>query len=181
MVEIKILGMKELDDMLKKLPEDFQIKAGWKSVIEAAKIVRDKAAATVPVAAEPHYQYRYRRTGRAGRMKTRGMISSDPVVKVLVQPGTVRRAIQARRMKQTNRAIMQYMVGPFKSRSLPGAMNDPFYWKWLEYGKKGYAPKRFLRNAFDSSTLQCIETMRAALATYIDRANKRLTKYRLPT
>lgn len=181
MIEIKIHGMKELDDMLRKLPEDFQIKAGWKSVIEAAKIVRDKAKATVPVAAEPHYQYTYRRTGRAGRRKTRHLKRFDPLVKVLVQPGNIRRAIQVRRMRQTNRAIMQYMIGPFKSRSLPGMMNDPFYWKWLEYGKKGYLPKRFLRNAFDSSTAQCIETMREALAKYIANANKRLTKYRLPT
>ena len=187
MIEFKIIGMKELDDLLKKLPEDFQIKAGWKSVIEGAKIVREKAIALVPVASKPHYFYPSRHyykmvRGRLRRRKLHerrasGTGTSD---RIEITPGLVRRSIQVRRMRQHNRGIMQYMVGPMRRGFMGGYANDPYYWKWLEYGKRGYPAQRFLRNAFDSSTKQSIETMRWGLAKYIDSANKKVAKIRMP-
>lgn len=182
MIEFKIQGMKELDDMLRDLPEDFQVKAGWKATIEGAKIIRDKAKASVPVAAKPHYWYPYRGTRRNGvKRKNRKRAAAGTAHRIEITPGLVRRMIVARRMRQYNRATMQYVIGPMKTRFSKGYANDPFYWKWLEYGKQGYPAQRFLRNAFDSSTTQVIEIMRAALERYIGNANKRVTKYRLPT
>ena len=180
MIEFKITGMKELDDMLMKLPGDFQVKVGWKSVLEAAKIVRDRARASVPVSAKPHYFYPSRHVLKMvrGRMRlrklherrARGTGTSE---RVEITPGNIKRNIVARRMKQRDRATMQYMVGPMKSGFFERYASDPFYWKWIEYGKRGYAPQRFLRNAFDSSTKLVIATMKAALWTYIDNVNKK--------
>ena len=183
MIEFSVKGLKELDDMLKKLPEDFQIKAGWKSTIEGAKIVRDAAKVAVPVAVKPHYWYPYRGTRRGGvKRKGRERAAAGTAYRVLITPGLIQRSIKAIRKKQTNRAIMQYLVGPVKPFGKgKGMAEDPFYWKWIEYGKTGYSPKRFLRNAFDTNTGRVIETMRAALAKYIGNANKRVAKYRLPT
>jgi HK97 gp10 family phage protein len=188
MVEIKILGLKELDDMLKKLPEDFQIKAGWKSVLESAKVVRDKAIATVPVAAKPHYFYPSRHylkwvKGRWRRRKLheRRASGTGKEVRIEITPGLIKRSIKCIRMKQDKgRGTMQYMIGPVGARNKNMAV-DPFYWKFIEYGKRGYPPQRFLRNAFDSSTDRVIAMMKAALWTYIDNSNKKLPKYRLPT
>ena len=189
MIEIKILGLKELDDMLKKLPEDFQIKAGWKSVLESAKIVRDKAIANVPVAAKPHYFYPSRHylkwvrgRWRSRKLHERRASGTGLEVREAITPGLIKRSIKCVRMRQTSgRGTMQYMIGPMSPRFAKDMSTDPFYWKWIEYGKRGYPPQRFLRNAFDSSTNLVIATMKAALWTYIDNSNKKLTKYRLPT
>lgn len=186
MIEIKILGLKELDDMLKKLPEDFQIKAGWKSVLEAAKIVRDRAIAAVPVSAKPHYFYPSRHylkwTGgrwRSRKLHERRASGTGKEVRVEITPGNIKRNIVVRRMRQRDRGTMQYMIGPMKSGFFGGYGSDPFYWKWIEYGKRGYKAQRFLRNAFDSSTNMVIATMKAALWTYIDNTNKKLKSYRM--
>lgn len=193
MIEIKILGLKELDEMLKKLPEDFQIKAGWKSVLESAKIVRDKAKASVPVAAKPHYFYPSRHVlkwikgrWRSRKLHERRESGTGKDVRIEITPGLIKRSIKCIRMRQANgRGIMQYAIGPVKGRTRSifstNIATDPFYWKFIEYGKRGYPPQRFLRNAFDSSTDQVIAMMKSALWTYIDNSNKRLTKYRLPT
>lgn len=182
MIEFSIKGLKELDDMLKKLPEDFQLKAGWKATIEGAKIVRDAAKAAVPVAVKPHYWYPYRGTRRRGvKRKNRERAARGTAHRILITPGLVQRSIRAIRKKQTNRGIMYYMVGPIKPFGRgKGMAEDPYYWTWLEYGKTGYSPKRFLRNAFDNNTGRVIETMSAALGKYIANANKRVSKYRLP-
>ena len=188
MVEIKILGLKELDDMLKKLPEDFQRKDGWKATIEGAKIVRDKAIAAVPVTAKPHYFYPSRHylkwvKGRWRRRKLheRRASGTGTEVRIEITPGLIKRSIKCIRMKQDKGSgVMQYAIGPVGSRVKTMA-TDPFYWKFIEYGKREYAPQRFLRNAFDSSTGMVIATMKAALWTYIDNANKKVQSYRLPT
>ena len=181
MIEIKILGYEELAIKMKQLPDDLMQKVGWKAVIEGAKIVRDKAIANVPVAAAPHYFYPSRHymkmvRGRLRRRKLheRRASGTGKAIRIEITPGLVRRSIQVRRMRQTKWGVMQYMIGPMKSRFLPGYANDPYYWKFLEFGKRGYPAQRFLRNAFDESTSAVIDRMRVTLAEYIVKANKKL-------
>jgi HK97 gp10 family phage protein len=182
MIEMKILGLKELDDLLKKLPEDFQVKAGWKATLEAAKITRDKAIMAAPMADKPHFRYPYRglKSKRGIRMG-RKRHSPGEAQRVQITPGLVKRSMRAFRARVQKQGMMKYYVGPIGPRFGKDPARDPFYWKWLEYGKQGYAPRKFLRNSFDTSINQMIDTMRVALAKYIDNANKRVAKYRLPT
>ncbi len=119
-------GLDEYKAQLKALPAKLRIRVLRNALAAGARIVRDAARSRAPVLRKP-----------------------DPRRKA----GTVRKAIVVRTSKQAKaegnvgvfvnvKPLSKSQVRSFKSESgKAGASNpdDPFYWRWQNYGRKGRA------------------------------------------
>ena len=144
-VELKITGLAELRATLLSLPDKLRRRALRTALAAGARIVRDEARSRAPVLSTPS--------------KTR-------------KPGTVRDAITVRTSKLAKRAgdVGVFVnVRPAKGAGFSGgkivrasqrgakSVNDPYYWRWLEFGRTGRAAsgavgaRRVVRRASDKS------------------------------
>ena len=136
--ELEVKGLDDLKAALQQMPDRIRKRAVGKALRAAARIVRDEARAQAPVLREPAMNRR---------------------------PGVLRRAIAIRRSKI---AARQRLVGVFvnvrplqsvlagtKSATRkaalgqPGASNpnDPFYWRFVEFGTRKMRAQPFLAAA----------------------------------
>ncbi len=177
---IEIRGLKALDEELKALPMKIQKKILVGATAKGANVFRDAAKVSVPVAAKPHYSYPYVRKSErlrriAARMsgvrKARGR-SSDAV---LITPGNIQRGMRAFRVRDVSATGLEvrYAIGPAKKKGTR-RVNDPWYWRFLEFGTKHLRGRRFLRNAFTANVAKVIEVVRAELERRIGRSNNKL-------
>lgn len=180
-VEVKIHGLKELDAALKQFPEQLQKLALTQAVRAGADVVVRGAKARAPVAEKPHFFYPYVSRGKralltgfqGGRIKASARATAGEKGRVEIQPGLIRRSIRAWRVKSESATVM-FRVGPRKKGK--GYENDPWYWRFLEYGTKYAAARPFLRPAFDEGKFAVIMAMKMQLEASIDRIAKRLFK-----
>lgn len=141
--EFKLNGLDELKSAMKSLPDKIRKRAVAKALRAAGRVVRDEArmnvdrfkAETIVLRAKnnvrKHAPNQYRRSG------------------------VLRRAIFVRRSKIAARSRMQGVfinVRPLKkggSRGAPSAKNpnDPFYWRFVEFGTKKMRAGHFLSKA----------------------------------
>lgn len=140
-------GFRELEQNLKLLGDDMREKGVKLMMSRAAVPMRDDAKSRAPILSEP-----------------------DPRRK----PGTVRNAIRIWRKRATRYAVTYYVgvrtlgrkaVTAFKrktGRSSADNPNDPFYWRFLEFGTSKMSARPFLRPAFESKKQ---ESVRVALET----------------
>lgn len=136
--EFKLNGLDELKSAMKSLPDKIRKRAVFKALLAAGRVVRDEARKKVLVLTEPA---KYRR------------------------PGVLKRAISVRRSKIAARSRMQGVfinIRPLQSvlkktksvtkRSALGAVgaknpNDPFYWRFVEFGTRKMRARPFLAEA----------------------------------
>jgi HK97 gp10 family phage protein len=129
-ITVRLQGVEELKRVLARVPDKLRRKGLLKALRVSARLVRDDARLAAPV------------------RQTR---------KINHRPGTVKRAISIRTSKFARRAGD---VGVFVSvRPLRGARqirlgaagannpNDPYYWRFLEFGTRKLTPRPFLRPA----------------------------------
>lgn len=128
-IRAKVRGIPEMKAALRRLHGDLRRKLLRQALAEGARAVRDDARRTVPTL----------------------NASSVPVRKGYRTAGQVRKSIVVRTSKMARRAgdVGVFVnVRPAK-RGQRGAKNpnDPFYWRWLEFGTKAMAARPFLRPA----------------------------------
>lgn len=125
-ITVTVRGIDELKAQLKAIPDKLRRQALRNALAAGARVVRDEAKRNAPVLKQPDP----RRT-----------------------PGTVRDAIRVRTSKQARadgnvgvfvnvRPLTGKQITKFKASSgRNGAANpnDPFYWRWLEFGRAGRA------------------------------------------
>lgn len=123
-IEVRVHGLDELRAQLKALPDKLRRRALRNALAAGARVVRDESQRRAPVLRE-----------------------SDP----RRTAGTVRNAIRVRTSKQARQAgdvgvfvnvrpLTGKQITSFKAASgRKGAANpnDPFYWRWLEFGRQG--------------------------------------------
>lgn len=145
---VKWKGFRELEQNLNMLDEQMRERGVKVMMSKAAEPVRDEAKRRAPVLAEP-----------------------TPTRK----PGTVRDAIRIWRKRKTPYAVT-YFVGVLglargairrfkqsqiaKGKSVISSAdnpNDPFYWKFLEFGTVKMAARPFLRPAFESMKMEAVK------------------------
>jgi len=126
-VTVRVHGLEDLKRKLQEIPRALRRRVLRNALAAGARVVRDEAKRNAPVLALNGRRVPYRK------------------------PGTVRDAIRVRTSKQARRAGD---VGVFVNvRPAKGAdrgaksPRDPFYWRWLEFGKKGARKREFLRPA----------------------------------
>jgi HK97 gp10 family phage protein len=115
-IMLKVEGLKELQAALRSVPEKLRKRALRNALAAGARVVRDESRANAPV------------------LSAEGARLAAPYRK----PGTVRNAISVRTSKIARRAgnVGVFVnVRPAK-KGTRGAKSpdDPFYWRWLEFG-----------------------------------------------
>lgn len=118
---VKVTGLDEIRAELTALPVKLKARALMNALRASGRIIRNEARRLTPVLKVP-----VRRKGQLIR-----------------KPGTVRDALSVRTSKRARRAgdVGVFVnVRPAKGRNR-GAENpyDPFYWRWLEFGRKAKA------------------------------------------
>jgi hypothetical protein len=167
-----VAGQQAAAEALRSLPAKLRVRAIRNGLAAGGRVFRDEARRLTPVLAVP-----VRRQGQLIR-----------------KPGTVRDAINVRTSKRARRAgdVGVFVnVRPAK-RLARGAFNpfDPFYWRWLEFGRQGRAGRaargqakgrravapmrafRMLQRAAGRAG-QAVQVISAALAKSIQRMNSK--------
>lgn len=144
---IKVEGLKELQDNLKKFGADMATKAFNQSLAAGAKIVKQAAIAKAPIAEKAYFRYDY----NSKLNKKLGMKAP----KRLVQPGTLKRSIYAFKVKDNiSPTKFQYNVGAregFKARKLKSGNADAYYAHIIEHGSKYFKGQKFMTKAFEEN------------------------------
>lgn len=161
--KVEVKGLRELRAALMELPVRVQAKAVYASLNAGAAPMRDEAKNRVPVLQEsvPHRR-----------------------------PGTLKRAIRVSRSRINRgkdgltevilrvKPLKVRQIGAFKaSQAAAGhtpnsAQNpdDPFYWRFVEFGTSKMPARPFLRPAFEVHKNRAVELIKARLAKGIDQA-----------
>lgn len=126
---VKVSGVEDIKAELRALPPKLRKRALMNALRAAGRVFRDEARRLTPVLSVPVY--------RKG-------------VKIR-EPGTVRKALSVRTSKIIRR---QGDLGVFvnvrplkKGQRGANSPADPFYWRWLEFGKTGYSGRAMLQQA----------------------------------
>lgn len=121
MIESKVNGLPDLRAQLKALPIKLRNQALRQPLAAGARVVRDEARRLTPVLDGNDAAV------RAGRRK----------------PGTLRNAISVRTSKRERKlgnvgVFVNVRPAP-KSQRGANSPNDPFYWRWVEFGRRARA------------------------------------------
>lgn len=151
MISAKVNGIPELKAALAGLVPKLRRQALRNALAAGARVVRDEARRRAPVL-QPTLRAPYRK------------------------PGTVRKAVSVRTSKTARRAgdVGVFVnVRPAK-RGQRGAKNpnDPFYWRFLEFGTKKMAARPFLQ-AGARKLADALEAFKRVIRPQIDKMNRK--------
>ena len=162
-VSVHMMGLEQLRRALRALPEKIQARELGAAVAAGASVIRQEAKALVPVLKEP----------QANRL-----------------PGVLRRAIRSTRGKRRDseasavvsiRLLSKKAVAAFKAKGGKSSAqnpNDPFYWRFVEFGTSKMRAQPFLRSAFNTKKEQAAQRIKERLAQVIARQVETLNRYR---
>ena len=135
---IKVHGLPELSQTLMKLPAELEKRVIMGALRAAAQTIRKEAIVRAPVLQIP-----------------------DPRRRA----GTLKKNISVRRVKGKTAVYVgvfgasRKKIAAFKAAGGgKGANNpdDPYYWKWVEFGTKKMAARPFLRPAFEAQKYEAL-------------------------
>lgn len=159
--QVELHGVDELRRSLADAAKTIRTKAVRAALRKGAATITKEARVLAPVLAAP--------------TKTR-------------KPGTVRKAIVARPSKFARRAGDEGIfigVRPLrgarqKKLGRAGAKNpnDPFYWRFLEFGTRHIRPRRFLARAADSRGAEAVNTFMQHVIPQIEKLNQKASRVR---
>ena len=135
---VKVHGLQELSQTLMKLPAELEKRVIMGALRAAGQTIRKDAMARAPILEKP-----------------------DPRRRA----GTLRKNISVRRVKGKTAVYVgvfgasRKKIAAFKAAGGgKGANNpdDPYYWKWVEFGTKKMAARPFLRPAFEAQKYEAL-------------------------
>ena len=140
-VSVRIHGAREVLRAMQELPRRLDRRILNKALISGARLVRDEARRMAPVLKE-----------------------LDP----RRRPGTLQRAVHAGAVRPDRyaatvwvrvRPLTRRQIASFRKKSkAAGALNpnDPFYWRFVEFGTSKMAAQPFLRPAFEMKKVPAV-------------------------
>ena len=153
MISVKVTGIPDLKAALAGIVPKLRVRALRNALAAGARVVQRVARANTPVLSA----------------------ASVPVRKGWRKPGTVRKAISVRTSKIARR---KGDVGVFvnvrpSKRGQRGARNpnDPFYWRWLNFGTKHMRGSNFLQAGAQRLT-EALQVFKHAIGPQIAKLNK---------
>lgn len=157
-LSVKVTGLKELGQALENLGRKTKNKLGAKAMRKGGAIIRDQARANAPMLKEkvPHR--------KRGTLK-KAILASTKVNK----SGNVRTKIYVRKLKEGK-------IEEFKAKSgKSGAKNpnDPYYWRFVEFGTSKMPAQPFLQPAFSAKKEQAAREVITTLRNDILQEAKR--------
>lgn len=157
-LSVKITGLKELGQTMEALGRKTKNKLGAKAMRKGGAIIRDQARANAPLLKEkvPHR--------KRGTLKKAIIASTKPQ-----KDGSVRTIIFVRSLKTSK--VLEFKGKTGKS----GAMNpnDPFYWRFVEFGTSKMPAQPFLQPAFSAKKEQAAREVITTLRNDILQEAKR--------
>lgn len=160
MMADNIKGVSELTNAFKLLSTDLQKKTGRQMVASAANVVRKQAKTNA---------------------QSQGLVKSGALVKNIAikreknaPPNTIQYNVGVRHGRElgNGKKVIKYLARGKSGRVITKRKNDPFYWRFLEFGTKSIQPRRFITNAFDSKQNEALNAMQTALNKAIEKAGK---------
>ena len=161
-ISVKLEGVAELKIAMAGAAKHIRTKAVRGALREAGKVIQAAAKFAVPVLAVP--------------TKTR-------------KPGTVKRAISVRNSKFARQrgdegvfVSVRPLKGAARIKKLGKASaknpNDPFYWRFLEFGTKNMRARPFMRPAVDSRGEAAIRRFMQSVVPQINKLNAKAARVR---
>lgn len=147
---VRIDGLKELQDALKKLPEKIARNGLRTAVYAGAKTIRDEA-------------------------KVRAPVYTGPVSEGHPPPGTLARSIIMKQIPEESGMYRQtfYVTvrqgKKYRKQGKKGNLSqDAFYWRFVELGTAKMSAHPFIRPAFESKKMEAVEAIKTRLAERIE-------------
>lgn len=148
---VRIHGLDDVFKALRELPEKLRRRVLRNALAAGARVVRDEARRNTPVLVTGQRQAPFR------------------------TPGLVRKKISVRTSKVARRSgdvgvfvnIKPAKGGERGARS----RNDPFYWRWLNFGKSGYPGAGFLEKGA-TKLGEALERFKRAAGPAIEKLNR---------
>lgn len=151
-----VTGLKELQAALKALPANIARNVLRGAVNAGATVIREEAKARAP---------RY----------------SGPPIKGQPPPGTLKRALYQKQIREKSSAVLQtFFVGVRQGRSAKKTKKgsiDAWYARFLEFGTSKMAARPFMRPAFEAKKMAAVQAIKDYLLRRIpdevDKARKK--------
>lgn len=150
----RITGLKELTEALKELPKGI-----------AKNVLRGGVGAGAAVLRK--------------EIKQRAPVYTGQVAQGHPPPGTLKRAVYQRQIRELSNAIQQtFFVGVRTGKKVDRKGNtlDAYYVRWVEYGSTKMTARPFIRPAFDAKKAEAITAVRDYMAERIPREVEKLKK-----
>lgn len=155
-VLVKLHGVEALKRALRDAPRKIRIKAVRRALVLAGRVIRDEAKAHAPLLQAPS-PYRTR-----GTVKRRIAVRPSKFARQGGDEGVFIGVRPIRGKAQVNR------YGKASARN----PNDPFYWRFLEFGTRKMAARPFLGPAARSKGEQAIAVFMKESVLAIEKLNR---------
>jgi len=142
-VEIKVEGLKELQDRLLKLPEKIGNNALASCLGSAALVIQKEVQKNVHIAAKDY--------------EIRG--------KVKVSPGWLKKQVVKKRVRQTKSSAETIITMKDSKHS--------FFWRFLEFGTSKMAAKPFMRPSFEAAKQRAVDRFEERLRERLDKEEQK--------
>jgi HK97 gp10 family phage protein len=164
---VRVSGLQELRAAMLELPKRFDRRMLNAALMAGARLIADEAESRAPVLQQPDPR---RRPGTVRRN-----IRARPVRPFAGRDATVIVAVR----RVSRKAQVAFKTGQFaKGRRVRGAdnPNDPFYWRFLEFGTSKMTARPFLRPAFVARRDQALDAFRLRLSQRLVVEAQRLNR-----
>lgn len=152
---VRIEGLRELSLAMREVDRRLQQRIGRSAVMAGARVIAREAKARAPVLAAPTLQ------------RKPGTLKKNIRAKAVraAQPGRWEAIVGVRALKAQK--IIDFKAQTGKSgRANP---DDPYYWRFVEFGTVKMAAKPFLRPAFEAKKQTAAEAIQAQLKKRIEQ------------
>lgn len=134
-------GLRELQASMKDLSSKTQRQILRRATAAGAQVMVREVRARAPVLKEPHPNRK---------------------------PGTIKKNIRYANVRGNKLGVHEVMVGVRVARGGKGGPDDPFYWRFVEFGTAHMAAQPFLRPAFETKKVEAANRMKERLTEQIE-------------
>lgn len=160
LVEVRIHGLRQIREAMQALPARMDRKLLNRGLMAGARLIRDEARRRVPVLKEPNAR---RRAGTLKRAIRAGVVRPERYAATTW--------VRVRPLKARQIALFVKRTGKLKGADNP---NDPYYWRFVEFGTSKMPARPFLRPAFESQKLAAVHQAIAELRPLVEREIEKL-------
>lgn len=161
---IEVLGLGDLRKSFAGLRDDMKMKTALRMVASAGGVLRTEAK---------------RIAQSRGLRKTGAMIRSIAIKRERRAPaGTTQYNLGVRHGRHlgNGKKVVKFLALNRRGRVVTRRENDPFYWRFIEFGTKHIQAEKFIQTATENKRAEAIAAMGKRLQQDIEKANKSVNK-----
>lgn len=143
-LQVRLHGTREILDAMRQLPQKLDRKLLNKSLLAGALLTRDEARRLAPVLQKPDPR---RRAG----------VLQRAIKAVAVRPERHSATVWVRVRPLTRKQIARFKKKHGKAAS--DNPNDPYYWRFIEFGTSKLPARPFMRRAFEITKFAAVEAI----------------------